>query len=54
LKPKYWVLEDIEIDATTKAIIKYVYPKETLQEMEELFRRELDRHFPGARVEYLV
>lgn len=33
---------------------KYVYPKETLQEMNELFRRELDKHFPGARVEYLV
>lgn len=33
---------------------KYVYPKETLQEMDELFRRELDRHFPGAKVEYLV
>jgi spore photoproduct lyase len=33
---------------------KYVYPKETLREMEELFRRELDRHFPGAKVEYLV
>lgn len=33
---------------------KYVYPKETLQEMDELFRRELDKHFPGAKVEYLV
>jgi len=33
---------------------KYVYPKSTLQEMDELFRRELDKHFPGARVEYLV
>lgn len=33
---------------------KYVYPKETLQEMDELFRRELDSHFPGAKVEYLV
>ncbi|KJS11655.1 MAG: Spore photoproduct lyase [Peptococcaceae bacterium BRH_c8a] len=33
---------------------KYVYPKETLQEMNELFRRELDKHFPGAKVEYLV
>ncbi|TYO96883.1 spore photoproduct lyase [Desulfallas thermosapovorans] len=33
---------------------KYVYPKETLEEMDELFRRELDRHFPGAKVEYLV
>lgn len=33
---------------------KYVYPKSTLQEMDELFRRELDRHFPGAKVEYLV
>lgn len=33
---------------------KYVYPKETLREMDELFRRELDRYFPGARGEYLV
>ena len=33
---------------------KYVYPKSTLEEMDELFRRELDKHFPGARVEYLV
>lgn len=33
---------------------KYIYPKETLEEMEELFRRELDRYFPGAKVEYLV
>jgi hypothetical protein len=28
---------------------KYIYPKETLQEMEEFFRRELDRYFPGAK-----
>ncbi len=33
---------------------KYVYPKSTLQEMDELFRWELDKHFPGAKVEYLV
>lgn len=33
---------------------KYVYPKETLEEMDELFRREIDKHFPGAKVEYLV
>jgi len=33
---------------------KYVYPKETLEEMDELFRQELGEHFPGAKVEYLV
>jgi len=33
---------------------KYVYPKETLQEMDFLFSRELERNFPGSRVEYLV
>jgi len=33
---------------------KYVYPKSTLEEMDELFRRELDKYFPGAKVEYLV
>ncbi len=33
---------------------KYVYPKEKLQEMDLLFGRELERNFPGSRVEYLV
>lgn len=33
---------------------KYVYPKETLEEMQTFFHRELDEHFPGAKVEYLV
>ncbi|HBV96186.1 MAG: Spore photoproduct lyase [Peptococcaceae bacterium BICA1-7] len=33
---------------------KYVYPKETLQEMDSLFRSNLERNFPGSRVEYLV
>jgi len=33
---------------------KYVYPKEALQEMDSLFSRELERNFPGSRVEYLV
>jgi len=33
---------------------KYVYPKEALQEMDLLFSRELERNFPGSRVEYLV
>jgi len=33
---------------------KYVYPKETLQEMDSLFRGELAKNFPGSRVEYLV
>lgn len=33
---------------------KYLYPKETLQEMDSLFRRELEKNFPGSRVEYLV
>ncbi|MFZ5595695.1 MAG: spore photoproduct lyase [Bacillota bacterium] len=33
---------------------KYVYPKETLQEMDSLFSRELEKNFPGSRMEYLV
>ena len=33
---------------------KYVYPKEKLQEMDSLFSRELEKNFPGSRVEYLV
>ncbi len=33
---------------------KYVYPKERLQEMDSLFSKELERNFPGSRVEYLV
>jgi len=33
---------------------KYVYPKEILQEMDLLFSGELERNFPGSRVEYLV
>lgn len=33
---------------------KYVYPKETLEEMKSFFHRELDRHFPGSGIEYLV
>lgn len=33
---------------------KYVYPKETLEEMKTFFHRELGEHFPGAKVEYLV
>ncbi len=31
---------------------KYVYPKKALQEMDSLFDRELERNFPGSRVEY--
>ena len=33
---------------------KYVYPKETLEEMKLFFRKELSEHFPGSKVEYLV
>ncbi|GAB6158897.1 spore photoproduct lyase [Desulfotomaculum varum] len=33
---------------------KYVYPKESLAEIGQLFQLQLNKHFPGAKVEYLV
>lgn len=33
---------------------KYIYPKDTLHEIESFFRKELNTHFPAAKVEYLV
>jgi spore photoproduct lyase len=33
---------------------KYVYPGETMDKMDALFRSGLAEAFPGARIEYLV
>ncbi|MFZ5633950.1 MAG: spore photoproduct lyase [Bacillota bacterium] len=33
---------------------KFVYPKETLEELKSLFHREIDTYFPSAIIEYLV
>jgi len=33
---------------------KYVYPKETMEELKSLFIREIDTYFPTANIEYLV
>ena len=33
---------------------KYVYPKETLQEMENFFRNEINKLIPNAKIKYFV
>ncbi len=33
---------------------KYVYPKETMEELKSLFHREIATYFPAATIEYLV
>ena len=33
---------------------KYVYPKDTMEEIEEFFRQELEVHFPEVEIAYLV
>jgi len=33
---------------------KYVYPKETMEQLKSLFHREIDTYFPVAKIEYLV
>ncbi|MCL6477376.1 MAG: spore photoproduct lyase [Peptococcaceae bacterium] len=33
---------------------KYVYPRETLEELKSLFHREIDKYFPSAKIEYLI
>ncbi|NLL17786.1 MAG: spore photoproduct lyase [Clostridia bacterium] len=33
---------------------KYVYPKETMEEIKEFFHREINTYFPSAEIKYLV
>lgn len=33
---------------------KYVYPQDSYQQLEEFFRREIERLFPAATIDYLV